>query len=241
MLQEADEAAQVTNENVGPALRSAGLDTEIWAYDHNTDTPSYPETVMNTAGEYVQAAAWHCYASTLDWTVISDFHDQFPDKANHMTECWTAPSTSWHQSSSNTVGPLQNWVEASGMWTLGTWTDQGDGTFGPYVPGGCDTCRGLFVVDEGAGTYEYTVDYYMLAQYSKFIPKGAVILSGEGSYSYDDGTGIQSVASVNPDGSRTVVIESQLTSDVTVILDTSSGETWSGSVPANTVVTWILP
>lgn len=32
----ADESAKLIQENVGPALRAAGLDTRIWAYDHNT-------------------------------------------------------------------------------------------------------------------------------------------------------------------------------------------------------------
>lgn len=127
------------------------------------------------------------------------------------------------------------------MWTLGTWTDQGDGTFGPYIPGGCATCRGLFLVNESAGTYEFTVDYYMLAQYSKFMPPGATVLSGTGSYQWDDQTGIQSVASLNPDGTRSVVIQSTMNADVYLTLDTASGEQWSGNIPSNTVVTWVLP
>ncbi|KAI1637776.1 putative beta-1,6-glucanase Neg1 [Biscogniauxia mediterranea] len=241
MLQEADQAAQLTQDYVGPALQQAGFDTKIWAYDHNTDTPSYPQTVINTAGQYVPAAAWHCYASDLDWTVLSDFKNANPDKAQYMTECWTSHQTSWYQSSKNTVGPLQNWAQGTMMWTLGTWTETSDGTYGPYLPGGCGTCRGLFVVDEGAGTYEYTVDYYMLAQYSRFIPKGAVVLAGTGSYSYDGYSGIQSVASLNPDGSRTVVIENTFGNDVYVTVDAKSGETWSGNVPTASVVTWILP
>lgn len=242
MAQSAEEAGRVTQEFVGPALRAAGgLDNvEIWAYDHNTDEPSYPQTVVDAAGEYVQAAAWHCYQTDVDWSVISAFKEANSDKKNHMTECWTSHSTPWYQSSRNTVGPLQNWVEASGMWTLGTWTRSGD-TYGPYIPGGCGTCRGLFVVDEAAGTYEYTVDYYVLAQFSKFIPKGATILSGTGSYSYEGYTGIQSVASLNPDGTRTVVIENTFGNDVQITLETSSGETWNGNVFANSVVTWILP
>lgn len=241
MWQDQNEATSVTQNFVGPALRAAGLNTEIWAYDHNTDRPEYADAVVNGAGQYVQAAAWHCYIWPIDWTVVSDFHDRHPDKANHMTECWTSPTTSWHQSSSSTVGPLQNWVEASGMWTLGTWTDQGDGTFGPYIPGGCATCRGLFLVNESAGTYEFTVDYYMLAQYSKFMPPGATVLSGTGSYQRDDQTGIQSVASLNPDGTRSVVIQSTMNADVYLTLDTASGEQWSGNIPSNTVVTWVLP
>lgn len=86
MLQEADEAAKVTHDYIGPALRSASLDTQIWAYDHNTDTPSYPQTVIDAASEYVQATAWHCYASSLDWTVLTDFHNKNPGKSQYMTE-----------------------------------------------------------------------------------------------------------------------------------------------------------
>lgn len=127
------------------------------------------------------------------------------------------------------------------MWTLGTWTQASDGTFGPYIQGGCDTCRGLFVVNKAAGTYEFTVDYYMLAQISKFMPKGAVVLSGKGSYSYDGYSGVQSVATRNPDGTRSVVIENTFNNDVYVTLTTSSGQTWSGNALAKSVTTWVLP
>ncbi|KAI8955315.1 glycoside hydrolase family 30 protein [Xylaria longipes] len=241
MYQSADEAAKVTQQYVGPALRNAGFNTKIWAYDHNTDQPSYPRTVVNGANAYVDGAAWHCYAGNLDWTVLTSFHNDYPSKHQYMTECWTSPSTSWYQSSKNTIGPLQNWAEGSLMWTLGTWTQASDGTFGPYIPGGCDTCRGLFIVNQAAKTYEFTIDYYTLAQFSKFIPKGAVILSGMGSYSYDGYNGIQSVASKNPDGTRTVVIENTFGNDVYVTVTTKSGQTWSGNALAKSVTTWILP
>ena len=153
-----------------------------------------------------------------------------------MTECWTSSkSTGWQQASQFTIGPLQNWAQGALAWTLGTNTEDG-----PFL-GGCDTCRGLVVVDEAAGTYEFQVDYYMLGQYSKFIPKGATVLNGSGSYTYDGGAGIQSVASANPDGTRTVVIENTFGNDVYVTLNTQSGEKWSGNVIANGVVTWVLP
>ncbi|KAI0441582.1 glycoside hydrolase family 30 protein [Xylaria telfairii] len=241
MYQSADEATKVTQQYVGPALRNAGFNTKIWAYDHNTDHPEYVTTVVNGANSYIDGAAWHCYANNLDWSVLTNFHNAYPGKHQYMTECWTSPQTSWYQSSKNTIGPLQNWAEGSLMWTLGTWTQASDGSFGPYIPGGCNTCRGLFMVNQAAKTYEYTIDYYMLAQYSKFIPKGAVILSGTGSYSYDGYSGIQSVASKNPDGTRTVVIENTFGNDVYVTLTTKSGQTWSGNALAKSVTTWILP
>lgn len=127
------------------------------------------------------------------------------------------------------------------MWTLGTWTQAADGTFGPYIQGGCATCRGLFVVDKSKGTYEFTIDYYTLAQISRFIPKGAVILKGEGSYSYDGYNGIQSVASKNPDGTRSVVIENTFGNDVWVTVTFAGGQVWSGNALARSVTTWVLP
>jgi len=80
----------------------------------------------------------------------------------------------------------------------------------------------------------------MIGQFSKFIPKGATVLSGTGSYSYSDGTGLQSVATLNPDGTRIVVIENKFSNDVYVTL-TAATETWSGRVYENSVVTWVLP
>lgn len=179
-----------------------------------------------------------CYATDNSWSVLSDFHDANPGVNQYMTECWTSSeSTSWNAASGFTLGPLQNWAQGAMAWTLAT-----DTADGPHLSGGgCDTCRGLVVVDTNAQTYEFQVDYYMMAQYSKFIPQGAVILNVTGSYTYSGGSGIQSVASLNPDGTRTVVIENTFGNDIYLTLETSSGEEWSGNVYADSVVTWILP
>jgi glucan endo-1,6-beta-glucosidase len=179
-----------------------------------------------------------CYATDNSWKVLSDFHDTNPDVNQYMTECWTSSqSTGWSAASDFTMGPLQNWAQGAMAWTLATNTEDG-----PHLSGGgCDTCRGLVVVDTSAGTYEFQVDYYMMAQYSKFIPQGATVLNGSGSYTYDGGSGIQSVASLNPDGTRTVVIENTFGNDIYLMLDTTSGEEWSGNIYPNSVVTWILP
>ncbi|KAK8078712.1 glycoside hydrolase family 30 protein [Apiospora phragmitis] len=223
----ADESGKLIRDNVGPALKEAGLNTSVWAYDHNTDQPSYPQTVLDTAKDYVDTVAWHCYATNNQWSVLSDFHAKNPNAAQYMTECWTSSkSTPWHQASSFTVGPLQNWAQGALAWTLAT-----DTADGPYL-GGCDTCRGLV----------FTVDYYMLAQYSKYIPHGATVLAGSGSYTYSEsGAGIQSVATRNPDGSRTVVVENTFGNDAYLTLNTTAGEQWSGKILANSVVTWVLP
>jgi glucosylceramidase len=80
-----------------------------------------------------------------------------------------------------------------------------------------------------------------MAQFSKFMPPGATVLSGTGSYTYSGGGGIQSVASLNPDGTRTVVIENTFSNDIYIHLTTNSGQEWSGNVPTESVTTWVLP
>lgn len=154
-----------------------------------------------------------------------------------MTECWTSPETTWSQAADFAMGPLQNWASGAMAWTLGS-----DTSYGPHLSsGGCSTCRGLVVVDTDAKTYDFAIDYYMLAQFSKFMPSGATVLNGSGSYTYDDGTGLQSVASLNPDKTRTVVMTNKFSNDVYVTVNMTSGDQWSGRVYANSVVTWVLP
>lgn len=151
-----------------------------------------------------------------------------------MTECWTPSTGDWNQAADFTMGPLQNWAAGVTAWTLGTNSDDG-----PYLTsGGCETCTGLVTI--GDDSYTLNTAYYMMAQFSKFIPTGSIILDGSGSYSYSSG-GIQSVASLNPDGTRSVVIENTFSNDVYVTVSTQSGEKWSGNIPTESVVTWVLP
>lgn len=234
----AEESGDLIANYVGPALAKAGLDTGIWAYDHNTDTPSYPQTVLDTASAYVDTVAWHCYNGP-DWNALTEFHNQNPGVTQYMTECWTPapPAEPWYFASNFTVFPLQNWAAGIMAWTLGTNTDDG-----PHLStGGCSNCQGLVTVaDDGSG-YTLELSYYLMAQFSKFMTPGATVLDGSGSYMYSDGTGLESVATLNNDGSRTVVMQNTFGNDISLTLTTKSGEVWTGEVPQNSVTTWILP
>jgi len=136
---------------VGPALRIAGLDTEIWAYDHNLDVPSYPQEVIDHDSQYVDTVAWHCYASNNTWSVMTDFHNKNPNVDQYMTECWLSPFTSWYQSIYFSMGPLQNWGRGVIAWVLGTNTD-----LGPHLPGGCNSCRGVVEIAPDGSSYTLT-------------------------------------------------------------------------------------
>lgn len=235
-----EESGKLIKDHIGPAIRKAGFNTQVWAYDHNTDRPDYPQTVLDIAREFVPSVAWHCYAPGENWSALTTFHKRNPSVKQFQTECWTsAKQTKWNQASWFTMGPLQNWASGSMAWTLGT-----DNQDGPYLPyqGSCGTCTGLFTVDRNSKTYTLRTDYYMIGQYSRYIPRNAVVHVVTGSYSWPDDTGVESVATVNPDGTRTVVIENKLKNDVHITLHTAkSSQVWSGKVSAKSVTTWLLP
>lgn len=157
-----------------------------------------------------------------------------------MTECWTAVGTTdWQHSSNFAMLPLQNWANGIISWALGTYTGGGPSLSGNDA---CHQCTGLITVDPNTGNYKKEVDYYMLGQFSKYMVKGGTVVNGNGSYIFPDNTGLESVASVNPDGTRTVVIQNRYSHDIFAQVATESeGQTWNARVPASSVTTWILP
>ncbi len=88
MYMDASDQSILANK-LGAAIASAGLKTKLWAYDHNTDVPDYPTTVLQNASPYVDSVAWHCYANPVDWTTLSTFNAAHPGVQQYMTECWT--------------------------------------------------------------------------------------------------------------------------------------------------------
>lgn len=231
---------------VGPALRLAGLSTDIWSYDHNLDVPSYPQTNINGASNYVHTVAWHCYAGNNTWSVMSDFHNTNPGVDQYMTECWLSPYTSWYQSPYFTLGPLQNFGRGVIAWVLGT-----DQNYGPHLPGGCNSCRGIVEIDTTGNDYYLTNDYYFLGQFSKFLQRGSTVLTTTaGNYDYgsgggityqSSGQGVESVTTLNADGTRTIVIYNGFGNAVYVTLTFKSGDVWSGPLYGQSVTTWLLP
>ena len=131
---------------------------------------------------------------------------------------------------------MQNWASGAIAWTLGT-----DTNYGPHLPGGCSSCRGLVEVDTSAGTYSKTLDYYFMGQFSRYVPRGAIALSTTGSYDYGSGSKIEVAAFLNTDGSRTLVIQNGFGNGVYLTVTFQSGETWSGPLYTQSLTTWLLP
>lgn len=62
--------ANLLQNGLGAAMHQRGV--KIFAYDHNTDHPEYPAEVIQSASQYVDAAAWHCYEGPVaNYSVLS--------------------------------------------------------------------------------------------------------------------------------------------------------------------------
>ncbi|GMI43122.1 hypothetical protein TeGR_g1029 [Tetraparma gracilis] len=234
MLEDARCAAILTNLTAA-AIGEAGLGTEIWAYDHNTDHPEYPQYVLDNS-EGAAAVAWHCY-SGAGWDAIKDFGASNPGVRSYMTECWLHETTGegFFDLPKFVLRPVAAGASGAMAWTLG-----GSADLDVSYPGGCEQCTGLVQVDMKDATYELTKDFYKLGQFSKFVQKGAGYLPVDGGYVWADGTGMEAVGFRNLDGGLVVVVLNMFDNDVQVTLDLAGGEPVVGDVKANSVTTWVL-
>ncbi|KAI0008380.1 hypothetical protein F4779DRAFT_618702 [Xylariaceae sp. FL0662B] len=117
------------------------MNTDIWAYDHNMDGPSYQQTVTDAATLIICAG-------------FDDMDTEDLDRALGQR-----PRTAQSGPMFRVAIPV---IAVSSSWTK--------------MP---------------AFRYEFAIiDYYMLIQLSKFIHKGATILNGNGSNSFDGYQGV---------------------------------------------------
>jgi glucosylceramidase len=186
-----------------PALTTANLSTKVFVYDHNWDTPSYPEYVLSglTAQQLTQVAgtAWHGYAGAPGAQQI--VQNEFPTLGTWETE---HSGGTW-QSDQFTVDMLEitqvmrNSAKSFVKWSLALNENLGPDLYQNAGLGGCNTCTPIVTVNSTSGAVTKDIEYYTLGHYSKYVLPGAVRV-----YSSDT-PAIASVAFENPDGSIAVI------------------------------------
>lgn len=242
MFLDAADASTLLRQGLSRAMRRRNV--KIFAYDHNTDQPAYPARVMQDAPTAVDAIAWHCYQPPVaDYTILEDFRDQFPLIPQFMTECANTamhPGTTNFWIAQNFIPSVRHGASGGSFWTLATNSDYGPRS----TTGGCQTCSGSIFVNSST-TYTKTIDYYMMGQFSRFIRKGAVnyrILEGLSGGPTDWDSQFWAIAVRNPDHGWAVVFLNSSPSTEHVKLEfTASGLAWTGDIPGQSVVTWLLP
>ncbi len=197
LLMQATQQKDFIKQNLGPALKAAGLSTKIIVYDHNLDRPDYPLEILNdaVAKSFVDGSAFHLYAG--DVSTMTTVHNAHPDKNVYFTEQWTGSKESfdgnlmWHMKNV-IIGTMRNWSRIALEWNLAS-----NSKFEPHTPGGCTECKGALTIDGGVTK---NPSYYIIAHAAKFIPPGSTRIA-----SSQIGN-LSSVAFKIPNGKKALIV-----------------------------------
>lgn len=198
-----DETGFITRYLV-PALRAAGLGTEVYGLDGSGFL--YSEGMLSdpTVRDDIAGIAWHCYAGLEQ---MSQMQAIDPTASMIMSEC--SPGVVAYPTAETAIASLRNYAEAVDLWNLAL-----DPSGGPKQPvPGCTPCSGLVTVNEQSGTASLNLNYYQLGNVSEFIRRGARRISSDrwvSDFVNPDGTygvtpGLDNVALENPDGSKVLI------------------------------------
>ena len=153
-----------------PALRAAGLGTEVYGLDGSGFL--YSEGMLSdpTVRDDIAGIAWHCYAGLEQ---MSQMQAIDPTASMIMSEC--SPGVVAYPTAETAIASLRNYAEAVDLWNLAL-----DPSGGPKQPvPGCTPCSGLVTVNEQSGTASLNLNYYQLGNVSEFIRRGARRISSD--------------------------------------------------------------
>ena len=219
-----------------PALSTAKLTAKVFAWDHNWDTPSYPEYVLSglTTQQLTQVAgtAWHGYGGAPGAQQI--VQNEFPTLGTWETE---HSGGTWQSDQFTTdmleiTQALRNSAKSFVKWSLALNENLGP-NLTQNVPGlgGCNTCTPIVTVNSTTGAVTKDIEYYTLGHYSKYVLPGAVRI-------YSSNTpAIASVAFENPDGSMAVIAYNSTTTSQTFNMQWGT-QSFSYTLPATAAATF---
>ncbi|GAB3643041.1 glycoside hydrolase family 30 protein [Spirosoma arcticum] len=200
------EQALFIKQHLGPAFRSANIQTKIILYDHNADRPDYPISILNdpAAKPYVDGSAFHLYGGTID--ALEQVHQAHPDKHLYFTEQWVSSKgafngdLTWH-TKNLMIGAPRNWCRTVLEWNLAADPDQN-----PHTDGGCTECLGALTISADGTSVTRNVAYYLIAHASKFVRPGSVRVAS------NQPAGLPNVAYRTPTGQKVLLVQNEGTS-----------------------------
>ena len=187
-----------------PQLATTNVTTKVFVWDHNWDTPTYPQTVLSglTTQQLTQIAgtAWHGYAGAPGAQQL--LQNQFPDLGNWETEHsgGTWQNNQFYTDMFEITQVLRNSGKSFVKWSLALNEKLGPNLTQNAPPlGGCNDCTPIVTINSTTGAPTKDIEFYTLGHYSKYVLPGAVRV-------YSSNTpAIASVAFQNPDGSTALI------------------------------------
>lgn len=199
-------------EALGPALKAAGLNTKIYAFDHNynydkmADQNDYPIKMYDdeVAASFLTGAAYHNYGGNRE--ELNDIQSQRPDKELIFTETsigmWNDGRNLQKRLMDDmrevALGTVNNWCKGVIVWNLML-----DSERGPNREGGCQTCYGAVDIDRSNyKTITNNSHYYIIGHLSSVVKPGAYRIESSGNST----KGLMCSAFENPDGTVAFVV-----------------------------------
>lgn len=209
---------------LGPAFKAAGLDTKIYAFDHNynydnmADQNDYPVKMYDdeVAASFLAGAAYHNYGG--DREELNDVQRQRPDKELVFTETsigmWNDGRNLGRRLMEDmrevALGTVNNWCKGVIVWNLML-----DSERGPNRDGGCQTCYGAVDIDRSDyRTITRNSHYYIIGHLSAVVKPGARRIGVSAP-----ATDMQQSAFLNPDGTYALVAMNESGEAKTVTVD----------------------
>ncbi len=219
-----DEERDFVKNGLGPALKEAGLDTKVYAFDHNynydnmSDQQSYPTKIYADADakKYLAGAAYHNYGG--DKEELTVVHNATPGMDLVFTE--TSIGT-WNDGQNLekrlvddmeqvALGTVNRWCKGVIVWNLMLDADKG-----PNRPGGCQTCYGAVDINRDYTKLTRNSHYYIIAHMSSVVKPDAVRIGTTGFTT----NGLTYTAFKNADGSYAIVFSNNKTTEVKLTVD----------------------
>jgi glucosylceramidase len=218
-----------------PAFTTNNITAKVFAYDHNWDTPSYPQTVLGglTSQQLTQMAgtAWHGYGGAPGAQQL--LQNQFPDLGNWETEHsgGTFTADQFTTDFLEITQVLRNSGKSFVKWSLALNEKLGPNLTQNAGLGGCNTCTPIITVNSTTGAVTKDIEYYTLGHYSKYVSPGAVRV-------YSSNTpNIASVAFQNTDGSMALIASNTTSASQTFQVQWGT-ESFSYTLPATSAATF---
>jgi glucosylceramidase len=188
---------------IAPALKAAGLHTQIYGHDAGWSAPSVAfadSLAASSAAPLLSGIAWHCYHGSP--IAMSRLHQLHANLTETMDECAQGLTSSI---SETIIASINNWASAVVLFNLALNTHRGP----VEAHNGCPGCTAEATIDQQTGTYSLGLNYYQLGQATAFIQPGAQVIGANHFVNYNiagnDPTistpGLDDVAVQNPDGS----------------------------------------
>lgn len=231
-------------EALGPAFRAAGLDTKIYAFDHNYNYDNMPEQEDypvkmyddEVAAAFLTGAAYHNYGGNRE--ELNDIQSRRPDKELLFTETsigmWNDGRNLQRRLMEDmrevALGTVNNWCKGVIVWNLML-----DSERGPNRDGGCQTCYGAVDIDRtDYKTLTYNSHYYIIGHLSSVVKPGAVRIGSKA----DATEGLMYAAFENPDGTVAFVLLNENESEANVSLTVDGKQYVNCKVPGKAVASY---